>query len=631
MDKLRNNINLMDNAKTDNDHTNSSRKSGPRMPNWEERHNNNLNSDEVDDYMEEFMEQTIQTSPPGTNRTNNTETKTNQNILSDVERIHGTENLQSQSLYCTEQIDSESDYSPNTEQNNNGKRNRSSEIPNTPNDPTSPSLHNTLPKNDCDSTNKQKKSRRDNDTTTENTENNEMDNDETETNNPSTSTTNTTTNISTGNFYTFIIHGKFTNFKPTTARGKSPNFIYFDHGNHIHILYYGHAQNKHRTFERITKYLQCTAGQITGGNITLIPIYKTIEKFIAYLLRKGLNTWTKVGEGLETAKNLWDTFKILLSDQSIDVTDGAQNCIQYMNEKRTERKQEGEGNSYAQQHRIFGPMIKKYNIQDITELKLLLSEEELTQYFIRWGKSWENNVQALLEYIKSKNDNKILQKDYYELLETYCKDKPINKINEKWIEDLFKINNINFSQFMCEFIAVKNKDLPKRNTLVLLGIPNSGKSLLASMLTEPFNPTIINRQGENSVFYFQNLLHASLVLMEEPTIGPHNANTFKTLLGGEKYSTDVKNGVKQTIQRKPFVITSNEGELGESCTQIDKGALQIRSFIHKFSKQINNQLDITNGYRAPPSTIQKEDLYRLILQNKDTIQKYLIDLRTRIR
>jgi hypothetical protein len=221
-------------------------------------------------------------------------------------------------------------------------------------------------------------------------------------------------------------------------------------------------------------------------------------------------------------------------------------------------------------------------------------------------------------YMISEN-KKINTTDYFTLIAEHSEDYNYNKSNSDWLLDLFQSNGIDFVRFVAEFLVIKEKRLPKRNAFVLCGPPNSGKTMLLGFLTNILGPTIISKQGESSSFYYQKLLGAKLALMEEPTLGNHNCNTYKSLLGGEKYQTDVKNQTAMVIDRVPFIISTNEDTFAISCSHTDRHAIHIRCFIHKFKIPIINGYDIKTGFKKPPGTIHEEDLHHLILQNKTDI------------
>lgn len=157
--------------------------------------------------------------------------------------------------------------------------------------------------------------------------------------------------------------------------------------------------------------------------------------------------------------------------------------------------------------------------------------------------------------------------------------------------------------------------------LVINGPTNCGKTMVIRALTKPLHPAVINRQGENSSFYFETLLSAKICLMEEPTIGSHNVNTFKQLLGGEDYKSDRKGQSAAVIKRIPFFITTNDLELGQSASQIDRDALKTRYFEHQFTTQVNNNKNITNGYKMAPNIVDYRDILYLVHINRSKIEE----------
>lgn len=94
----------------------------------------------------------------------------------------------------------------------------------------------------------------------------------------------------------------------------------------------------------------------------------------------------------------------------------------------------------------------------------------------------------------------------------------------------------------------------------------------------------LNWLSDKSTFYFQNVHGASLVITEEPTIGPHNVNT-----GKRKLHNGCKKRSRSNNWQEP--IPTNETEFGISASNIDRNALHIRCFIHKFKHTIDKNWD----------------------------------------
>jgi hypothetical protein len=73
---------------------------------------------------------------------------------------------------------------------------------------------------------------------------------------------------------------------------KRPNYIYFDHGDHFHVLYCTGSTNKRRTVSRITQDLGIDDAIAQQALISDTAVDKNYKRFVYYLLRKGMKTWT---------------------------------------------------------------------------------------------------------------------------------------------------------------------------------------------------------------------------------------------------------------------------------------------------------------------------------------------------
>lgn len=100
-----------------------------------------------------------------------------------------------------------------------------------------------------------------------------------------------------------------------------------------------------------------------------------------------------------------------------------------------------------------------------------------------------------------------------------------------------------------------NKTKPKTNLLVLTGLPNTGKSMIARSIADLFTH-VSTIQGTSS-FPFQNLINVELGLIEEPNFSLESLQTFKKLAEGTDTEVSVKFRQDQVVHRTPLIITSN--------------------------------------------------------------------------
>nr|CUU98512.1 hypothetical transcript [Hymenolepis microstoma] len=134
-----------------------------------------------------------------------------------------------------------------------------------------------------------------------------------------------------------------------------------------------------------------------------------------------------------------------------------------------------------------------------------------------------------------------------------------------------------------------DKKTTKVNTLCFKGPTNTGKTLLAGLITSHLTLGTVCRRGDQTAFHFDNLLNRTVAVMEEPRITMTTKNDYKCLLGGDRFEIDVKYGARRFLQRIPVIATTNE-DLGALLTSIDKAALYSRVKQYSLNEQISSEL-----------------------------------------
>lgn len=159
-----------------------------------------------------------------------------------------------------------------------------------------------------------------------------------------------------------------------------------------------------------------------------------------------------------------------------------------------------------------------------------------------------------------------LRKTWEDILETV----PENFFEEKdayipveesviWLEKMLEYNNIPIASFVNDVHTVMNKRLPKKNSLLLLGKPNSGKTMICdSVVSSVVYSEVVSTFNGMSSFEFQPFLAKRAVLMNEPKITDKTVEMLKNILEGQTVSIDVKFKSGQTLTRTPIFIASNE-------------------------------------------------------------------------
>lgn len=172
-------------------------------------------------------------------------------------------------------------------------------------------------------------------------------------------------------------------------------------------------------------------------------------------------------------------------------------------------------------------------------------------------------------------------------------------LQQREFKTIFDLNNIDIQEFCKSVISVLNKTEFKKNTLRLVGVPNSCKTLIANCICEPFICCYNNNHGSENEFYLSNMLNKSIVLCEELYITIATCEDFKSILGGQVIDIAKKYNEKQMLCRTPMVITTNHKLFGRGhLGGVDESALRIRCYNYNFISAYTPiiKLDSANFY-----------------------------------
>lgn len=148
---------------------------------------------------------------------------------------------------------------------------------------------------------------------------------------------------------------------------------------------------------------------------------------------------------------------------------------------------------------------------------------------------------------------------------------------------LFRCNQIDPSKFAYDVFRVLMCVDEKKNTLRLIGTPNSCKSLLAFGISHDFICAYVNNHNSENEFYFSCFLNKSICLCEELFTTTATAEDFKSILAGSPIMVSKKYNEKQLLSRTPIILTSNHVKLGRGhLGSIDEAALSERCFTYVF-------------------------------------------------
>lgn len=225
-------------------------------------------------------------------------------------------------------------------------------------------------------------------------------------------------------------------------------------------------------------------------------------------------------------------------------------------------------------------LLSKYNARSISELydKCFFSEwQEITAH---------NNYHELLKtaielYIKYNLDEQRKDMLKYAFDTALLTAPDENQLSE--ISRLFTVNNVDPYEFASALKHVLQKEDAKINTLRIIGVPNSGKTLIANCICKPFICCYNNNHGSENEFYLSNMLNKSIILCEELYITTATAEDLKSILGGQPIDIAKKFFEKQLISRTPIVVTSNYSKFGRGhLPPTDENALALRCKTFQF-------------------------------------------------
>lgn len=154
------------------------------------------------------------------------------------------------------------------------------------------------------------------------------------------------------------------------------------------------------------------------------------------------------------------------------------------------------------------------------------------------------------------------------------------------------INPDNFKETVQNLLMETNH---KRNTLYIHGCIDSGKSLIAQALVEPFVSYRGTMSGSTGEHYFDDMLQKSIMLIEEGWVLQALADDYKSILSGYPLSLNLKHIQRRSkLRRTPVIITSNYPTLGRNYLRnIDEMALQARCVKFNFKKKFKTERVLT--------------------------------------
>lgn len=171
---------------------------------------------------------------------------------------------------------------------------------------------------------------------------------------------------------------------------------------------------------------------------------------------------------------------------------------------------------------------------------------------------------------------------------------PVDPEQQSEFKRLFNDNGVDPSHFANSLNIILNKSQQKINTLRIYGTPNSGKTLIANLIVEPFICCFMNNHGSENEFYASNMLNKAIILCEELYVTVATAEDFKSILGGQSIDISKKFNEKQLLCRTPVIITSNYFLFGRGhLPAVDENALGLRTITYHFNTPFKPVVKLT--------------------------------------
>lgn len=380
------------------------------------------------------------------------------------------------------------------------------------------------------------------------------------------------------NLWTFIYRGP-----PPVFNNYKGSVISINHIDHYHFVFQGSQKNRRRTIERIFHGGNMPRSSLPDAIKTCIPVIKW-SKFCAYLARRGAQI---ENHGKQLEKYYIDLLNVEPSD--MDCADLNRELRKNNKPTQIMRKQRTD---------LILDMVRLNDTRQMDAFENSLSTQQRLDLYNDFGNQWQEVAKLCIkiyneELVRAQIDTPYEQ---YEGSHDECEYPTNFEASDAWFDMLMEKNDIDKKVFCASVSTIMNKKVKRVNTLCLEGPTTTGKSLLLKLICGEYNYGTVQRSGDHSQFFLQNLLKKTVALMEEPRITPITVQDFKLLLGGEPLDIHVKHQDDCRLPRIPVLISTNH-ELGFYTSSLDKDALYNRTHYYKFKCQLGSHIPL------PPSTL----------------------------
>lgn len=370
------------------------------------------------------------------------------------------------------------------------------------------------------------------------------------------------------------------------------NTMIVSHGNHAHVLYQSSENNSKRKLQRIiNKLVEKYSIQENNPNADIFAIFSfailskirilDIKAYIKYLATK----YNRLSEEEQfvlydgrTMDTMYADFcQYLIYDRRNEFSTSDEIDCGNVSElrrrvTRESRKFKEEGNIQKLQN-LYN-FCEDMNIESLEDLDEWIGGDSARlaelrgKYGTYWRKTVDEYCQTIVAAKKKYAKRSSAMKTFKEAVNSFeCpgikKDATRVEHDEnvdegaQWLLNLFEENSINPESFLNDVNTIFQCKKLRVNALVLEGPSTTGKTLLAKLITTPYDVGLVGRSGDATPFYLENLYRHHIALMEEPNITPVSCGDFKELLGGADFTIQRKGKSSVTLERMPVIITTN--------------------------------------------------------------------------
>lgn len=321
--------------------------------------------------------------------------------------------------------------------------------------------------------------------------------------------------------------------------------------NHIHVL----LQTTRRA-DKLRKALETSHRQLNMDyrvNTTLAQMkkIKNIKSTWAYFMKNP----TRIMSNSET----------MLQMAWLHISTGYEKWIE---------NPEGKGTVTQRCANLITYLMNKHKVYSLEELARVAQEELLPYVSLGCLQHIINNCRSILQCVP--------QQDLIELALSTLTDTDTD-INLNTVRKYLIYQNIDPEAFGLSLIQWLQRR-GKRNTIVIEGPPDTGKSTFIRALLSP-----IYRVGEithSGDFMYTSCVNKDIIQWEEPCITSDKVEKFKTITEGQATMIQIKHKENTQLRRTPIIITTNN-PVWKYCSSAET-ALRARMHIIHFEKSAKN-------------------------------------------